>query len=191
MHSTPPHEPIDEAAKTPGSEGAPEDSSPGEGAESRGTRHAESALNLAAPSRLLSWADDTDTVVEWPTYTVDDLPAIEGQLPYPVDIYPSQGTKGMGLAGRLPTRGAFEHLPVNPAPQQGIWWDDDCACFRPSTVVWNGVATGGVLHPEEGDGHWRRLYDGTLMGSWPLNPPREAKPHDPLKARLAALEAQG
>lgn len=158
------------------------------------TEHADSPsspLDPSGVSRTLAWTDDTDTIIEWPTYTVDDLDAIEGHLPYAVDIYPAGGTKGMGLAGRLPARGAFEHLVPTPAPQASVYWDDDVAAFVPSVVVWNGVCSGGVLHPEETpDGKWRRIYDGTLMGAWPNHPPKREPLRDPAKARLAALEAQ-
>lgn len=165
-----------------------------EAADSPNAEHTESApgpLDLAGPSRTLAWTIDTDTIVEWPTYTEDDLPHIEGHLPYDVDIYPAGGTKGMGLTGRLPRRGAYQPIPAIPAPRSSAYWDDAVAAFVPSTVVWNGTCSGGVLRPDQTpDGKWRRIYDGTLMGEWPNHPPKREPMRDPVKARLAALEVQ-
>ena len=145
----------------------------------------ESPLNLAGPTRVLAWTGDTDTVVEWPTYTVDELPFIEGYMPYPVDIYQQGGDKGWGLGGHVPTRGTFVPTRIVPAPQPSQHWDIDIQGFIPHTVEWNGICAGGVIVVE---GVARRIYDGTLMGEWPINPPKEGKVVNPEKARLAALE---
>lgn len=108
-------------------------------------------------------------------------------LGYPINIYNLSGDDTSGIAGTLYPSGEFKLLPVLPAPQPVSWWDEKCACFLHGTTTWNGNVGGGIQvgNPAEGEPH-RRLYDGTLLGDWPLNPPRPEKLVNPEKARLAA-----
>lgn len=125
--------------------------------------------------------------IDWPVYgltDVLDLLTVNPQ-PYPVDVYHEKDRKETGLAGVV-SPGDYRSIAPAPAPQQGQHWEDECACFRPHTVVWNGVGNGGAQ--KQADGTYKRIYDGSLMGEWPLNPPRESKMRNPEKARLAALE---
>lgn len=109
--------------------------------------------------------------------------------PYPVTVYMHPGKTESGIVGVLHPDGRLEDYRAKPAPQASEYWDDETAKFVPSTVVWNGVVTGGVRATmADGQLVYKRRYDGTLLGEWPTRPPRETQGRDPLKARLAALE---
>lgn len=149
-------------------------------------------LNLDGPFPAdgeVTYEDLKGTVDEsWPVYGQDDIGAlILDPPPYPVDIY-MNGKKEHGLIGVVTAEGVFKATIDNVAPVTARHWEDDCACFRPHTVVWNGVP--GVVETDSA-GVARRTSDGSLMGEWPINPPRKEKLRNPEKARLAGEENNG
>jgi hypothetical protein len=152
------------------------------------------SINLDGSLEPETASDNADPLagmvdIEWPVYGLSDVLDLltTNPVPYPVDVYHEKDRKETGLAG-VASPGDYRSLTPIPAPQQSQHWEDSCACFKPHTVVWNGVGAGGAQ--KQTDGTYKRVYDGSLMGEWPLNPPREGKVVNPEKARLAALEAK-
>ncbi len=125
--------------------------------------------------------------IDWPVHGIADIEGLENDpLPYPVDVYAVSGKRESGLVGAV-ENGVFRRSVRQEAPLVAQHWDDDCACFVPHTVVWNGIASAPVV---DDYGVRRRYADGALMGPWPVNPPRKEKQVNPVKARLAALEGK-
>lgn len=124
---------------------------------------------------------------ERPVYGLSDVEEnLIPATPFPITIYNLSGDKSSGIAGTLYPGGEFVPLPNLSAPQPTRWWDDSCACFISGVTTWNGSNAGGIqLHGAPEGGHLR-LYDGTLLGDWPINPPRPEKLVNPEKARLVA-----
>jgi hypothetical protein len=108
--------------------------------------------------------------------------------PYPINIYNFDGRKESGLAGTLEPDGTFRPLPTRNIPRGGEHWDEEVKAFLPHTVVWDGVVTGCVdlsLDPDEPS---RRTCDGSVIGPWPLHPPKPDRLVSVEGARAAALE---
>jgi hypothetical protein len=110
--------------------------------------------------------------------------------PYPMTVYALEGDDSSGIVGSIQPDGTFTPYQPNPSPRPVRYWDDDLARFVTGTCVWDGSQTGSVeLGAESTDPH-RRLFDTSLLGEWPLHPPRPAKLVNPEKARLAGEEKE-
>ena len=149
-------------------------------------------LNLDGPFEDLP-GEGGDVSQDWPVYGEAEVnEAFIKAAAFPADVYLKSGDKSSGLVGVVMP--ATENNPAHyravvptPAPHASEYWDDTLAKFVPSVVVWNGVTAGGAQVGV--DGINRRIYDGTLMGAWPLFPPKREAMRDPAKARDAAAAA--
>lgn len=120
--------------------------------------------------------------------------------PYPINIYNLDNDSVSGLAGTLTPSREFHALPTMNGVQATIqrtgaypttrYWDDRLAQFVEGSVVWDGVVAGSVVLGLEPDQPHRRLWDGSVLGDWPHHPPRPSRIVNPVKARLAAEEAE-
>lgn len=121
-----------------------------------------------------------------------DRPENWPTLPYPYNVYAQEGRIESGLEGTVTPDGQFHPLPRIPAPQPTRWWEEACACFVEGVATWNGVVTGGIQHATAPEEPARRLYDGTLLGDWPLHPPKRERPQvDPVRAVLLEQRING
>jgi len=117
---------------------------------------------------------------------------------YPINIYQIDGQKQSGIAGTLYPDGQFV-----PLPRTGVqltlertghrpetwWWDERTAKFAGGELVWDSTIHGSIELSPVGGPH-KRMWDGSITGPWPTNPPRASRPVSPEKAREAARELQ-
>lgn len=108
--------------------------------------------------------------------------------PYPINIYNLDGRKESGLAGTLEPDGTFRPLPARNIPRGGEHFDEQLKRKVPHTIVWDGVVTGCVQFSIDPEEPARRLCDGSVIGPWPLHPPKPDRVVNPMRAREAALE---
>jgi hypothetical protein len=105
--------------------------------------------------------------------------------PFAQSIYQLDGVKESGIAAVLEPDGTLREVgPRAPLPRPARFWDDEFRCWRVGSVVWDGCPDPVQVTP---DG-LRRGYDASLMGEWPMNPPRPERPVNPEKARLVGSE---
>lgn len=138
-----------------------------------------------------------DIIDDDPDFPVADetVPGLPGLLmgvvlpkPYPINIYNFDGQKESGLAGTLYPDGEFVPLPARNIPRGGEHFDEELKRRVAHTVVWDGSVVGSVELSLDPDQPHTRRFDGSLIGPWPLHPPKPDRIVNPEKAREAALE---
>lgn len=110
---------------------------------------------------------------------------------YPINIYNLDGRKESGLAGTLYPDGTFVPLHGRNLPRSGEHFDEQLKTKVPHSVEWDGNVVGCVAIPvddDEGGEPLRRLCDGSILGPWPIHPPKPDRIVNPIRAREAALE---
>lgn len=134
------------------------------------------------------------------------VPGIAGLLlgtvtprPYPINIYNLDDQSHSGIAGTLYPDGRYVPLPATGV---GVslsrtgqlpttrYWEDFRQTFVEGTIVWDSTVVDSIDHNRGPNLSHLRVWDGTLMGEWPDNPPRAERVVNPEKAREAAAEAE-
>jgi hypothetical protein len=101
----------------------------------------------------------------------DDFSPVEGFTPIEERPVPGLASVAAGLVYTQPFAQSIYQL--DGVKESGI-----------ASVVWDGCPDPVQVTP---DG-LRRGYDASLMGEWPMNPPRPERPVNPEKARLVGSE---
>lgn len=111
--------------------------------------------------------------------------------PYPINIYNLDGRKESGLAGTLFPDGTFLPLPARSLPRRGEHFDEGLKTKLPHTIEWDGNVVGCVeVNADPDEPFMRRLCDGSILGPWPIHPPKPDRLVSVEAARRAAEESE-